>query len=443
MMSTNEQKEKFRQSLAESFASLLEEKGLNWVQGWENAGASVPVNAVTNIRYSGVNMFNLRLTQLLRGSDDPRWATMVQIIDAKNTYHPGENWHLKKGSKAAYVEYWFPYDLKMKKSITWHDYSEQLKSGRMESEFAVYPRYYSVFNGTDIEGLPAQKIEKLCNEIHEDFLINTLSENMHVPIAFDGGDNAYYSIREDAIHLPKPEAFFGDAQFAGVALHELAHSTGHESRLNREFRNLFGSEGYAQEELVAEMTSAFMAVNLNNIDLSAFNGFENNRAYVQNWIQEIRNKPDALIKAIKNASEATNYMEFKAGIIQEEEYERRRGGTFLHPEKQAVNTTYESKQPISRVLTAEMLADRLTSFAHDFDPYNFQDSEVVPGYTYQTILSDIKDGRVEPYQEYLKGEIGESRSGETIKEATTLLRDIDSYSSNQSLKTRSQYIHQG
>ena len=103
--------------------------------------------------------------------------------------------------------------------------------------------------------------------------IKKLSESMNVPIHYDGVGSAFYRPSTDDIHLPRPESFYSSAEFNGTALHELAHSTGHPTRLNRDIKNLFGSENYAFEELVAEMTSCFMSANLQDVDIGSFNRF--------------------------------------------------------------------------------------------------------------------------------------------------------------------------
>ena len=122
------------------------------------------------------------------------------------------------------------------------------------------------------------------------------------------------------IHLPKPENFTGTYAYNATALHELSHSTGHPSRLNRPQGGFFGSEEYAYEELVAEMCSCFMGVNLSTEATPEH--IENHKAYVQSWIKEIRDKPESLIRAIKDAQQAASYMDMKAGLISEKEYEK-------------------------------------------------------------------------------------------------------------------------
>ncbi len=102
-------------------------------------------------------------------------------------------------------------------------------------------------------------------------------------------------------------------------------STCHPSRLNRPQGGFFGSEEYAYEELVAEMCSCFMGVNLTAEATPEH--IENHKAYVQSWIREIRDKPESLIRAIKDAQAAASYMDMKAGLISEKEYEKACAGT--------------------------------------------------------------------------------------------------------------------
>ena len=323
MSSRPKNKNEYREELAEAFAHVLEEKGLNWKKEWRGAGGGVPFNGITKANYKGCNSFWLSLVAMTRGYNDPRWVTMVQIMDNDNKYHPNEKWHLKKGSSASYVEYWYPFDLKNKKALTWEQYSDELRSGRKDTEFKLSTRYTAVFNACDIEGIP--EMPALHNQdVSVDELVTKLSESMNVPIINDGGNRAYYSPHQDTIHLPKPENFTGTYAYNATALHELSHSTGHPSRLNRPQGGFLSSEEYAYEELVAEMCSCFMGVNLSAAATSEH--IDNHKAYVQSWIREIRDKPDSLIHAIKDAQSAANYMDMKAGLITEQEYEKASAG---------------------------------------------------------------------------------------------------------------------
>ncbi len=315
-------KEEYRQRMAESFARVLEEKGLDWKKEWGGPGGQSPRNGVTKACYRGSNAFYLSLVSLVNGYDDPRWVTMVQIMDQKGTYHPKEKWHLKAGTEATYVEYWFPFDVKRKKALTWEEHEEELKNGRNETEFVLSARYTAVFNASQVEGMPELSAPKM-PDVSPDELLAKLSKNMGVSILNDGGDRAFYSPSEDRIHLPLPEIFHSEYAYNSTALHELAHATGHSSRLNRSLVGLFGTPEYAYEELVAEITSALMGADLSKGAESEH--LKNHKAYVQSWISAIRNKPEMLTKAIKEAQTAACFMDWKAELITEQEFQKEVG----------------------------------------------------------------------------------------------------------------------
>lgn len=310
-------KEEFRARLAQDFANVLEERGLDWKKEWGAGG--LPLNGITKAVYRGCNAFNLSLMAMVNGYEDPRWVTMVQIMDQKGTYHPKEKWHLKAGTEATYVEYWFPFDVKKKKALTWEEYAEELKNGRSELDFVPSARYTAVFNASQVEGMPELSAPEM-QDVSPDELLAKLSQNMGVSIFNDGGDRAFYSPSEDRIHLPLPEIFYSEYAYNSTALHELAHATGHSSRLNRSLVGLFGTPEYAYEELVAEITSAFMGVDLSKGAESEH--LKNHKAYVQSWISAIRNKPEMLTKAIKEAQTAASYLDWKAELITEAEYKK-------------------------------------------------------------------------------------------------------------------------
>ncbi len=300
----NEKTKEFRQQVAEVFIKSLEEKQLDWKKGW-NGPSMYPVNALSNKRYKGVNKFWLGMIAMERGTEDPRWCTFKQIQD--------KGWKLNKGSKGVKVEYWMPYDKKEKKGITWEDYRK--RNG--EPSVILVSRYYVVFNGKDIEGIPSLPPLEV-NSINPDELIAKLSKNMAVEILNDGGDRAFYNTLEDKIHMPKVEHFKSDYAYNSTALHELAHSSGAAHRLNRDLNNMFGSSSYAYEELIAEISSCFMSGSLRVKQDEAH--VDNHKAYVQSWIKAIKEKPETLMKAIREAENVANYMEYNAELINEKYY---------------------------------------------------------------------------------------------------------------------------
>ncbi len=326
-------KQEFRAEMAEQFAKVLEEKGLEWKKEW-NGTVFQHRNGVTNAPYHGTNAFWLSLVAMAQNFTDPRWVTMLQIADEKGKYHPGQKWHLKAGSKATYVEYWYPYDRVEDKAVTWKEYYEALSNGRAEEEFIRSVRYTPVFNACQVEGMPELAVSKANGDISMDELVKKLSEAMKVEIKTDGGDKAYYSRTQDTIHLPEPSSFTDEYAFNATALHELSHATGHPDRLNRAMSAFYGAHGYGYEELVAEIASCFMAAELQVEPTKEH--LENHKAYVQGWVKAIREKPDVLVKAIRDAEQASTYMEMKAGLIPETKYNEVQDHTVEVKEKVAV-----------------------------------------------------------------------------------------------------------
>lgn len=304
----------YRDVLASEFLHVLKEKGLQWKKGWSG---SAPMNAVTKSQYHGINRFCLSMIALDRGYNDPRWATMVQIMDRRGLYHPKEKWHLQAGAKAVYVEYWYPYDTQLHRALRWEVFRKLPVEERSSSRYILRASYTPVFHASQIDGISDWEPESR-PEQKLDSLINTLSQNMGVMIAHDGGDRAFYRPSEDMIHLPKPEAFQNEYELNATALHELSHATGHSSRLARACSTTFGTPKYAYEELIAEISSCFMSITL-HVE-QAPEHIQNHKAYVQSWIQIIQDQPETLIRAVKEAQRAANYMDYQAELISEEEY---------------------------------------------------------------------------------------------------------------------------
>lgn len=301
----------YRRKLADEFLHVLEERPLEWKKSWMGGGF-LPSNARTGKKYRGINRFRLALAADARGYDDPRWATFNQIKER------GWKLHDAKG-QGVNVEYWLPYDREEKRTISWDEY--RMAGEPFGNRYVLRVRYSTVFNAMLIDGIPKLP-EPEVHDVEPDELVGRLSENMGVGIENDGGDRAFYRPSEDKIHLPLPETFLSNYAYASTALHELAHSTGAPHRLNRDMGGTFGTPQYAYEELVAEISSCFMSVNLNLNAVQDERHVENHKAYVQSWIQVIRDDPEALARAIRQAEQTASYMEYKAELIPEEEYRR-------------------------------------------------------------------------------------------------------------------------
>lgn len=299
----NKMTKEFRDKIAEMFIKSLEENQLQWKKNWKALNV-LPQNAVTGAAYRGANRFFLSILCEANGWQDPRFATFNQIKD--------KGWHLNRGSKGVKVEYWMPYDLNEEKFVSWKDVDIDSKDIR------IVPKYFTVFNAKDIDGIPPLPVPEK-KDIKPDEILKTICKNMNIEILNDGKDRAFYRPSEDKVHLPEPGYFESDYAYNSVAMHELAHATGAEHRLNRNILNLFGSPDYAFEELVAEISSAFMSQDL----AACVEDYEmdNHKAYVQSWIAKIKEKPDILMQAIKEANKAADYLEEAAELVPKREKE--------------------------------------------------------------------------------------------------------------------------
>ncbi len=312
----------FRKELAEKFASVLEAEGLAWKKQWvETRQNGAPRNALKGKYYRGINAFNLALTAMEKRYKDPRWCTYKQALELnKGVSHVGEGEH---GTK---IEYWTPYDIVDKKIITWGERDNLMRSGeRVAQDFDYRCKIWHVYNGEQIVGIPELDLkepELPSTGLSLDEAVLQISNGMGVEILHDGGNSAFYRPSEDKIHLPVANAFYSEADLNSVALHELTHASGHESRLARKQKNGFGSEDYAYEELVAEIGSAFLSAEL-GVEMTDAD-LENHQAYVAGWAKEIREKPEALVSAITDANAAADYMEEVGGFISEKEREERK-----------------------------------------------------------------------------------------------------------------------
>ena len=302
----------YREQVAEEFVKSLEEDPLHWKKTWNTGARGIPVNAANNRRYSGINNFYLRLLMVNNQWQDPRFATFNQIKNA--------GWHLQKGAQGVKVEYWMPIDPKEKKAMSWDAYDKL--TVQEKEKIYIRAKYFYVFNAKDIEGIPPFPEPDLKDGITADQLIDKISENMGVEIINDGGNRSFYSPSEDKIHMPLAGYFDSSEAYNSVLLHELTHATGAPTRLSRDMSGTYGSSIYAYEELVAEISSAYMAAELSEpIPVTSFE-MDNHKAYVQGWISKIREKPETLFKALKDAEKASNYLCHAAELITDKEYER-------------------------------------------------------------------------------------------------------------------------
>ena len=241
---------------------------------------SLPLNLTTNKPYSGINVLMLWSASLSHGYRSPYWLTFkqAQTLDGQ----------VRKGEHGTACVFYKP----------WESQSTNSDTGETGTTRGAVLKSFRVFNLDQIDGIqaPAQEERQPFTAIEDAEEILAASP---ARIAI-GGTQAFYRPSDDTIHLPAREAFMNPEAFYNVALHEMCHSSGHVSRLARDFRGRFGSEAYAFEELIAELGSAFL-----NADLGILNTTLPDHAdYLSNWVRILKGDKKAILTAAAAASKA-------------------------------------------------------------------------------------------------------------------------------------------
>lgn len=297
-----------RKALVDQVIKNLETSNGLWTQGW--VGSGVPESAVTGKKYHGVNNFYLTLVAMMSGYKDNRWATFKQIEDNNWKFKTDEEGKsLGKGNGVS-VEFFELRDKETKRRFDSSVLDGMTPNERQEyMDKNVYPirKYYRVFNGDIIDGIPAKETHIIDPNSVVERAENILDYwNTNEAKIIYGGNEAYYKPSTDEIHLPERGAFLDMQEFYSTALHEVGHSTGHQNRLNRDLTGKFGSSDYALEELRAEIASMFMEQDL---ELSVTEKhIENNSKYIKAWKDKIQEDPNALFTAISDADKISKFV---------------------------------------------------------------------------------------------------------------------------------------
>ena len=261
-------------AVTDRIIAQLEAGQIPWHKPWIASGQAV--SRSTGKPYSLLN-------QLLLGQHG-EYVTFHQCAT--------EGGHIRKGEKAQMVVFW--------------KWIEQEDKDTGEKKQIPFLRYYSVFHLSQCEGLMAKHVPQLPNTAHADqqaeAVIADYVQRSGVTIRHQDGDKACYHPSSDSITLPHIEQFTDTAAYYSTAFHELTHSTGHASRLNRlEKTAFFGSEAYSKEELVAEISSAAL---VQHVSLETPDSFSNSAAYIQSWLKALKNDKRLIVSAAGRAEKA-------------------------------------------------------------------------------------------------------------------------------------------
>ena len=267
--------------ITSQITELMQQHGSDWTRPWTTAEGG-PLNALTGDNYKGINTLLLNLEAGVNGYRKPYWATFKQ-------------WRMKggsvrKGQKGTLCVFYKP--------IAINQPNEELRTIPVMNHFFL-------FNADQVEGieLPETEVSEALegrNHVVDDFL------NCTGAAIYETGSRAFYSPAKDHICIPPFSAFSSSEMFYSTLLHELSHWSGHPSRLNRKegMQGRFGSSAYAMEELVAELASAFLSIQLK----VSHEPRKDHAQYLNSWIKVLGQDPKAFSSAVSKAQRVADYL---------------------------------------------------------------------------------------------------------------------------------------
>lgn len=295
-----------RQATTDEIVKLMERDGLDWHKDWNVDGVCNvfdPHNPITGTHYRGGNLVGLAMACIAYGIDDNRFCTDYQ---AKK-----RGWTIRPDAHRFTIEKWKQFSFVR----TDADGNEVLDADGNPDYVSYYKpvSFFYVYNFSQIDGAPQlEKIERPKREREElDDLIDALEGSSRCRMLEDGGDRAYYQPGTDSIHVPHRDFFESLNGALRTYLHEMGHSTMHPTACDRQEGrgNRKGSEKYAYEELVAELTAVFSAAYL-GLDLGdAGDAYrENHAAYLKSWLKKLKSDTSYIYRAAADASKACDYI---------------------------------------------------------------------------------------------------------------------------------------
>jgi len=264
--------------------AIENEAVLPWRRPWKKYGTghTFPVNLVSGKEYQGVNVFLLSM----QGFESPYWVTYKQAAKLGG-------W-AKKGEKGTPILYWSVFEA---------------KDVNGEKEKRAFVKFSYVFNAEQCENLPVPQQPDQSSQMP---VMSEIERCERIIDGYKGGPviverepQAYYSPRLDKVNMPVKSSFTKLEEFFSTLFHELGHSTGHPSRLDRKGisdKAMFGSDTYSKEELIAELTASFLCAEA-GIENETF---KNSVAYLQGWLKALKGNSRLLIEAASQAQKSAD-----------------------------------------------------------------------------------------------------------------------------------------
>lgn len=268
--------------ITERIINLLDQGEVPWQKPWKSS--SIPINLFTQKEYRGINVFLLNMA----GYSSPYWLTMLQAEKLGGCIRPDE-----QGTEIVF----------------WSMFRKQNESSD-DVNTTSFMKSYTVYNIAQCEGIkdpwqgnlvfnPIEKCEHIIREMPN-----------RPNIRYRGNSACYLPI-EDKIRMPQKESFISEQEYYSTLFHEITHSTGHKSRLDRksiEKITPFGTPNYSKEELIAEMGASFLCA-ITGIENKTIN---NSAAYIQSWIEKLQNDKRLISMAAAQATKAVDYIRGKS-----------------------------------------------------------------------------------------------------------------------------------
>lgn len=401
---TMESKKPFHEIVAERLIEQLKQGTAPFQMPWKpgDGGGVMPFNPTTGKRYKGINAIHL----MSQGRQDQRWMTYNQA--------KAQGAQVKKGEKSTPIQYW-----KFEEEQTKRDENNKpildAKGDPVKERVRLErPKMFmaNVFNAEQIDGLPEyQRPVQTWSAIER---AETILQASQADIRH-GGDNAYYRPSTDNIQLPNREQFPSASNYYATALHELGHWTGHGSRLDRDLSHPFGSEGYAKEELRAEIASMILGD-----ELGIGHDPARHASYVQSWIKVLQNDPMEIFRA---ASDAEKIQTFVLGLEQTQIQTQHETNNLSDTLSTAVPVSWRG--PACQVFDEEMAsrlgepnygkAKELASFLSYYEEMSFEPSAQETKILEQK-ATDIKEAEVWIHENVLTNPIVKERMYETVRD---------------------------
>ena len=280
------------ETFSKKIVDLVLSNSAPWVKPWGvNQARGLPVNALTGKAYRGCNVMLLLSTPFAsRG-----WMTFKQVSSIGGK--------VLKGSRATDIFFFTTIEVE----------KEDRATGEKVKVDVPCLKNFKVFNLEQCEipeGANLKYRPEASTATADDSGIFVECEKLlNLAVWYENDTAAYYIPSRDEIHLPNRRSFSSLSGFWGTAMHELSHWTGHESRLNRDMCHSFGTQKYAREELIAEVSSWLLAVTLGTPHEP-----QNSASYLASWVSDFKDKPRELYSAISQAQKVVDFLLETSGI---------------------------------------------------------------------------------------------------------------------------------